>query len=87
MADAKMDCITLHNIQPATFQILLKFMYTLLATVDMYHLDSCPELKKKCMDFFMVEKNFKKVVITEGYFRLMQCFTSIIDEIRERIGN
>ncbi|KAL6661113.1 hypothetical protein ACP70R_000497 [Stipagrostis hirtigluma subsp. patula] len=28
MADAKMHSITLHDIQPATFQILLRFMYT-----------------------------------------------------------
>ncbi|KAK3123903.1 hypothetical protein QOZ80_8AG0637770 [Eleusine coracana subsp. coracana] len=141
MADAKMDCITLHDIQPATLKILLKFMYTdalptdkeldssssspattvellqhLLAAADMYHLDrlklmcaqklcdrvmvdnvatmlgcaetySCPELKKQCMDFVMVEKNFKMAVVTEGYLRLMQGFLSIIDEIRERIGN
>ncbi|GJN04032.1 hypothetical protein PR202_ga21542 [Eleusine coracana subsp. coracana] len=138
MADAKMDCITLHDIQPAIFQILLKFIYTdalpadkvldssssssaatelllhLLAAADMYHLERlqhmcahklcdhvtvenvatmlgcaethcCPELKNRCMDFFMVEKNFKKAVLTEGYLRLMQGFPSIIDEMRARV--
>lgn len=28
MADAKMSCITLHDIQPSTFKILLQFLYT-----------------------------------------------------------
>ncbi|KAK3123902.1 hypothetical protein QOZ80_8AG0637760 [Eleusine coracana subsp. coracana] len=113
MADAKMDCITLHDIQPAIFQILLKFIYTdalpadkvldssssssaatelllhLLAAADMYHLERlqhmcahklcdhvtvenvatmlgcaethcCPELKNRCMDFFMVEKQMQE---------------------------
>ncbi|TVU05001.1 hypothetical protein EJB05_48148, partial [Eragrostis curvula] len=122
MAVAKMDRITLHDIQPATFRALLRFIYTdalpadnvldscsstiellqhLLAAADMYHLDrlkllcaqklsdrvsvanvatmlgcaethNCPELKGRCIEFFMVERNFKKVVLTEGYLRLMQ---------------
>ncbi|CAO2211542.1 unnamed protein product [Urochloa humidicola] len=137
MADAKMRCITLHDIKASTFQILLRFMYTdalpgderleeststtaaaaaievlkdLLAAADMYQLErlklvcahrlwervsaenvavvlgcaethTCPELKKWCLEFFVEERNFKIAVLTEGYFRLMQSFPSVIDEI------
>ncbi|CAO2192150.1 unnamed protein product [Urochloa humidicola] len=139
MADAKMRYITLHDVKPATFQILLQFIYTdalpgdeelavqissstaaielfqdLLGAADMYQLDrmklvcarrlwervsaenvatvlgcaethSCPELKNWCLDFFVAEKNFKIAVLTEGYFRLMQSFPSVIDEIRKKV--
>ena len=27
----------------------------------------CPELNNKCLEFFVDNKNFKKVVLTEGY--------------------
>jgi speckle-type POZ protein len=138
MSDAQMDCITLHDVQPAAFRILLRFLYTdalptdtqlvkdldgssatdllqhLLAAADMYQLDrlklmcaqklwdrvspetvaamlvcaemhNCPELKKRCIDFFVEEKNFRSAALTEGYLRLMQGFPSVIDEIRARL--
>ncbi|XP_066351744.1 BTB/POZ and MATH domain-containing protein 1-like [Miscanthus floridulus] len=138
MADAQTDSITLHDVQPEVFRILLRFMYTdtvptdtdlikhlegssatdllqhLLAAADMYQLDrlklmcaqklwdcvspetvaatlvcaemhNCPELKKRCIDFFVVDKNFKSAVLTEGYSRLIQGFPSVIEEIRARL--
>ncbi|KAF8739186.1 hypothetical protein HU200_013906 [Digitaria exilis] len=121
-ATTRMRCVTLHSIKPATFQILLRFMYTdqlprdeeleqssspatieevfqnLLAAADMFQLERlklvyaqklwervspenvatvlccaethrCPELKNRCLEFFVVEKNFKVAVLTEGYSR------------------
>jgi speckle-type POZ protein len=44
-----------------------------------------PHLKKKCIDF-IVEKNFKKVVLTGGFFQLAQQFPSIIDELKLKVG-
>ncbi|CAD6264781.1 unnamed protein product [Miscanthus lutarioriparius] len=130
MADAQTDSITLHDVQPEVFRILLRFMYTdtvptdtdlikhlegssatdllqhLLAAADMYQLDrlklmcaqklwdcvspetvaatlvcaemhNCSELKKMCIDFFVVDKNFKSAVLTEGYSRLIQGFRQL----------
>uniref|UniRef100_A0A0D9X9U8 BTB domain-containing protein n=1 Tax=Leersia perrieri TaxID=77586 RepID=A0A0D9X9U8_9ORYZ len=42
----------------------------------------CPELKKRCLNFLARDNNFKKAVLTEGYFQLMPRFPGIIDEIR-----
>ncbi|KAM3194308.1 hypothetical protein ACQJBY_070776 [Aegilops geniculata] len=135
MAEAAMPCITLHDIEPSTFRLLLRFVYTdrlptdeelpsssettelfqrVLAAADRYDLGrlkllcaqklwesvsvetvattlgyaemhSCPELKKRCLDFFMADKNFKKVVVTDGYFWLIGRFPSIIYDIRARV--
>jgi speckle-type POZ protein len=133
MAEAKMASITLHDIAPATFKLMLRFMYTdtfprdaelgecpsemirhLLAAADRYALDrlklscaqklwdivsvdtvaatlacaemyNCPELKIKCIDFFAVEKNFRKAVLTDGFVQLVQQFPSIIAELKERL--
>ncbi|KAF8646576.1 hypothetical protein HU200_065800 [Digitaria exilis] len=131
VADAKMPSITLHDIAPATFKAMLRFIYTddlledvklsaetfqdLLAAADRYALHrlklmcvrklwddvsvdtvgatlacaetySCPELKKKCMDFFAVESNFKKAVLTDGYVQLVQKFPAIRAELRAKVG-
>nr|TKW11282.1 hypothetical protein SEVIR_6G223100v2 [Setaria viridis] len=131
---ALMSSITLHDITPATFRVMLQFMYTdalpgddelgdppsemmkqLLAAADRYGLDqlklmcaqklgdnvsvdtvaatltcaemySCPELKNKCIDFFVMEGNFKKAMLTTGFVQLGQKFPSIIDELREKVG-
>ncbi|CAM0911931.1 unnamed protein product [Alopecurus aequalis] len=115
MTEATMQSITLQEMAPATFRIMLRFMYTdvlpgedelggspleifqdLLAAADRYALDrlklmcaqkllenvtvdtvatmlacaetyNCPELKNKCLDFFAVDKHFKKAVFTDGF--------------------
>lgn len=132
--EALMSSITLHDITPATFRVILQFMYTdalpeddelgdspsemlqqLLAAADRYELDqlklicaqklgdnvsvdtvaatltyvemyNCPELKNKCIDFFVMEGNFKKAMLTKDFVQLGQKFPSIIDELRESVG-
>ncbi|WVZ92073.1 hypothetical protein U9M48_038167 [Paspalum notatum var. saurae] len=132
MASAKMSSIALHDIAPATFKLMLRFIYTdactadsevgdspremfqhLLAAADSFALDrlkllcarklcdyvsvetvaetfecaetySCPQLKKKCIDFFVEENNFKKAVLTDGFVQLAQKFPSILAELREK---
>ena len=54
-----------------------------LACAQMYN---CPELKKKCIDFFANEKNFKKVVLTDGFVQLVYEFPSVLAELREKVG-
>uniref|UniRef100_A0A0A9H6F2 BTB domain-containing protein n=1 Tax=Arundo donax TaxID=35708 RepID=A0A0A9H6F2_ARUDO len=46
---------------------------------------NCPELKKKCFDFFAVEKNFKEAVFTDGFVTLVQKFPSLAAELRRRV--
>ncbi|KAL6661104.1 hypothetical protein ACP70R_000488 [Stipagrostis hirtigluma subsp. patula] len=133
MAESRLSCITLHDIEPAAFQVLLQFMYTdalpgddklgdspfdmlqhLLAAADRYALDrlklicaqklwedvsvdtvadalACAEmynvleLKKRCIDFVVADKNFKHVVLTDGFIQLGPKFPSIIAELKERL--
>ena len=54
-----------------------------LACAEMYNY---PELKKKCIDFFANEKNFKKVVLTDGFVQLVYEFPSVLAELREKVG-
>nr|CAB3483550.1 unnamed protein product [Digitaria exilis] len=132
MAEATASSIALHDIAPATFKLMLRFMYTdtfpgdgelgdypsemircLLAAADRYALDrlklmcaqklcdnlsvdsvavtlacaemyNCQVLKIKCIDFFALEKNFRRAVLTDGFVQLVQQFPSIIAELRER---
>ncbi|KAK1692941.1 hypothetical protein QYE76_009638 [Lolium multiflorum] len=114
MAEATMPSITLHDITPATFKVMLRFIYTdelpvedehldssiemiqnLLAAADRYAIDrlkficaqklwdkvtigtvatilacaetyNCHELKNRCIDFFVLEENFKEAIFTDG---------------------
>ncbi|CAO2192170.1 unnamed protein product [Urochloa humidicola] len=134
MADAKMESITLHDITPATFNVMLRFIYTdafpeddelgdfpkdtlqdLFIAADRFELDrlkllcarkmwedvsadtigatlafaetnNCPELKRKCIDFFADEKNFKNAVLTDGFVQLVLKFPSILAELRVKVG-
>ena len=136
MADAKMASIVLHDIAPATFKLMLRFIYTdtfpaecllagdsttatknlrdLLAAADRYALDrlkllcasklgenisvdtvagtlsyaethNCAELKKRCIDFFADEKNFKKAVLTHDFAQMVLQFPSILDELKVKV--
>ncbi|CAM0957751.1 unnamed protein product [Alopecurus aequalis] len=133
MAESTMSSITLHDITPATFKVMLRFIYTdelhaedepedsptetiqnILAAADRYALDRlkficaqklwdkvsvdtvatilacaetyhCHELKNKCIDFFVVEQNFKEVIFTDGYASLVLKFPSIAAELKRRV--
>jgi speckle-type POZ protein len=133
MAEATMSSITLHDITPATFKAMLRFIYTdelpaeaepgdssvemfqnLLAAADRYALDrlkficaeklrakvsvdtvatilasaethSCHKLKKKCIDFFAVEENFKEAMFTDDYALLVLKFPSVTAELKKRV--
>jgi speckle-type POZ protein len=54
-----------------------------LACAEMHN---CMELKKNYVDFFAMEENCKKAVLTQGFVKLVQQFPSIIDELREKTG-
>jgi speckle-type POZ protein len=40
----------------------------------------------RLLPFFADEKNFKKVVLTDGFVELMHKFPSILAEVREKVG-
>jgi speckle-type POZ protein len=59
---------------------------TVTSTLACAEMHNCLELKKNCIDFFAMEENFKKTVLTQGFVKLVQQFPSIIDELREKTG-
>ncbi|KAF8646568.1 hypothetical protein HU200_065791 [Digitaria exilis] len=58
---------------------------TVVATLSFAQTHSCPELRKKCIDFLMEEENLCKAAVSEGYVQLMLRFPSVADELRERL--
>ncbi|CAL5005183.1 unnamed protein product [Urochloa decumbens] len=52
---------------------------SILVSAETYN---CLELKKKCFNFFALEKNFRKVVSTGGFEILLQKFPSLAAELR-----
>nr|CAB3481478.1 unnamed protein product [Digitaria exilis] len=57
------------------------FQAELLACAEIYN---CPELKNKCIEFVVADKNFRHVVLTESFMQLGQRFPSLIAEVREK---
>jgi speckle-type POZ protein len=55
---------------------------TILASAETHN---CHELKKKCIDFFAVEENFKEAMFTDGYALLVLKFPSITAELKKRV--
>jgi speckle-type POZ protein len=53
---------------------------TILACAETYN---CQELKKKCMDFFVPEENFKEAIFTDGYASVLK-FPLIVAELKRR---
>lgn len=78
----------LHRLKLACAQILWDNVSvdTVAPTLACAEMCSCPELKRKCIEFFAAKKNFKKAVLTKGLVKLGQRFPSVIDELRERVG-
>ncbi|VAI74247.1 BTB/POZ and MATH domain-containing protein 1 [Triticum aestivum] len=133
MAEATRTSITLHDITPKTFKVMLRFLYTdelpaeielgdssnemfqnLLIAADRYALDrlkiicakklwdnvsidtvsttlacaetyNCPQLKSNCIDFLLLEENFKEAALTEGFALLVLKFPLIIAELKNRV--
>jgi speckle-type POZ protein len=57
---------------------------TVASTLDCAETYSCPELKRKCIDFVVADENFKKVVLTDGFMELVARSPSILAEIRSK---
>uniref|UniRef100_A0ACD5VDR8 Uncharacterized protein n=1 Tax=Avena sativa TaxID=4498 RepID=A0ACD5VDR8_AVESA len=55
---------------------------TILACAETYN---CRELKNKCIDFFVVEENFKEAMFTNGYAQLVLKFPSLTAELRKKV--
>ncbi|XP_037488625.1 BTB/POZ and MATH domain-containing protein 2-like isoform X2 [Triticum dicoccoides] len=98
MSEATMPSITLQDIAPATFEVMLRLKIicahklweevsietatTILACAETYN---CAELKSKCIDFIVLGKNLKEVIFTESYGSLLVKFPSVAAELRERL--
>ena len=46
----------------------------------------CPELKRKCMDFFVVKTNFRKAVVKDGFVMLLQKFPTLAADLAMTVG-
>jgi len=59
---------------------------TFASTLACAETHNCPELKSKCIDFFAMEKNFKRIVFTAGFMWLVQKFPDLAAKLKERVG-
>ncbi|KAL6661110.1 hypothetical protein ACP70R_000494 [Stipagrostis hirtigluma subsp. patula] len=59
---------------------------TVASTLAFAETYNCPDLKNKCIGFFAVNQNLRKVIFTDGFLLLMQKFPSLAAELKERVG-
>lgn len=80
MVDATMPSITLQNIDPAAFKVMLKFLYSNVLPPDDEFGDSLVEMMLHLLvaaDRFsldhlkVVKENLKNVVLTDGFIMLL----------------
>uniref|UniRef100_A0A0E0QL76 BTB domain-containing protein n=1 Tax=Oryza rufipogon TaxID=4529 RepID=A0A0E0QL76_ORYRU len=69
MAEATMPCVTLHDIEPATFRALLHLVYTDALPASSTS-SSTAAAAVECIDFLMKDSNFKKAAVTDDYLHL-----------------
>ncbi|TVU04989.1 hypothetical protein EJB05_48136, partial [Eragrostis curvula] len=55
---------------------------TVAATMCCAEAHYCPELKDRCIDFFVEEEDRAVAGLSEGFRQLVLCFPSLIDELR-----
>ena len=58
---------------------------TVTGTLSCAETHNCAELKKRCIDFFADEKNFKKAVLTDDFAQLVLKFPSVLAELRVKV--
>ncbi|CAO2202587.1 unnamed protein product [Urochloa humidicola] len=55
-------------------------------TLGCAEVHGCPELKSRCLEFIVEdERNFRKVVLTQGYMEMIQSLPSLVEEIKSRV--
>uniref|UniRef100_A0A0E0IEJ7 BTB domain-containing protein n=1 Tax=Oryza nivara TaxID=4536 RepID=A0A0E0IEJ7_ORYNI len=84
MAEATMPCVTLHDIEPATFRALLHLVYTDALPASSTS-SSTAAAAVECIDFLMEDSNFKKAAVTDDYLHLYAELPVVINEIKARL--
>jgi speckle-type POZ protein len=84
---AAADCYALDRLkficaQKLWDKVSVDTVATILACAETYN---CHELKTKCIDFFVLEENFKQAVFTDGYVALVIKFPLVAAELKKRV--
>jgi speckle-type POZ protein len=79
------DHYVVHKLKSICEQELIESISldTVLTLLEFGVEQSCGELKKECLEFIAAEDNFRLVVLTEGYIKLMQKYRSLLAELKE----
>jgi speckle-type POZ protein len=58
---------------------------TFASTLVLAETYNCPELKSKCIKFFAVAKNLRKIIFTDGFMWVLEKFPFLAAELKERV--